>query len=168
MLVHAKDVVIVPGYGMAVAGASGDVAALATALRSAGARVRFAIHPVAGRMPGQLNVLLAESRVPYDWVFEMDEVNEDIASADVVLVVGANDTVNSSAVEDPESSLYGMPVIEVWRAKQAVVLKRTLGAGYAGAENPVFTKEGTLMLLGDAKSVCGALVAGVRERLGAE
>lgn len=140
MLAHAKDVVIVPGYGMAVAGASGDVAALAHALRSSGARVRFAIHPVAGRMPGQLNVLLAESRVPYDWVHEMEDVNPDMASADVALVVGANDTVNSAAVEDPDSSLYGMPVIEAWKAKQCVVLKRTLGAGYAGADNPVFTK----------------------------
>ncbi len=135
---------------------------LAQSLKAGGARVRFAIHPVAGRMPGQLNVLLAEAGLDYNDVIEMEEANEGMQDVDVVVVMGANDTVNSSAVEDPASPLAGMPVIEVWRARQVVVVKRTLAAGYAGAENPLFVKPGTAMLLGDAKAVAEALRDGVK------
>ena len=153
----AKDVVIVPGYGLAVANAQYAIAELCATLIKEGVKVRFGIHPVAGRMPGQLNVLLAEAGVPYDVVFEMDEINDDFGDVDIALVIGANDTVNSSAVEDPNSVIAGMPVLEVWKAKQCIVMKRTMGAGYAGADNPVFYKENTAMLLGDAKSMCDQL-----------
>ncbi|KAK9832503.1 hypothetical protein WJX81_002580 [Elliptochloris bilobata] len=166
-LTQARSVIIVPGYGLAVAGAQYDIAELVKVLRAKGIDVRFGIHPVAGRLPGQLNVLLAEAGVPYDIVQEMEEINPDFETCDVALVIGANDTVNSAALEDPNSSIAGMPVLEVWRAKQCIVLKRTLGVGYAGADNPVFYKPNTLMLLGDAKATCAALKAKAGEALGA-
>lgn len=166
LLTSAKKVLIVPGYGLAVAGAQNDVADITASLRAAGVDVQFGIHPVAGRMPGQLNVLLAEAHIPYDVVLEMEEVNPHMEEYDLALVIGANDTVNSDAVENPDSSLAGMPVIEVWKAKRVVVLKRTLGAGYAGAENPLFVKENVEMLLGDAKTVAQQLKAGVVARTG--
>ena len=150
-LKEAKEVIIVPGYGLAVAGGQYAVADITKTLREAGCNVRFGIHPVAGRMPGQLNVLLAEAGVPYDVVLEMEEINDDFPNTDITLVVGANDTVNSAAEEDPNSIIAGMPVLQVWNSKQVVVMKRSMGAGYAGAENPIFFKENTDMLLGDAK-----------------
>lgn len=197
-LKETKSVVIVPGYGLAVAkaqcavapfaqiaaqlqpdapeaatlAASGDcprrgrlppprrryaVAEIAAKLRAQGCDVRFAIHPVAGRMPGQLNVLLAEAGVPYDVVLEMEEINDDFPNTDITLVVGANDTINSAAEEDPNSIIAGMPVLQVWNSKQVVVMKRSMGAGYAGADNPVFFKDNTLMLLGDAKATLEAI-----------
>ena len=156
-LANAKNVIIVPGYGLAVAKAQYAVADMTRLLKSKGVNVRFGIHPVAGRMPGQLNVLLAEAHVPYDIVLEMDEINEDFSDTDVVLVIGANDTVNSAALDDPNSPIAGMPVLKVWESKQVVVMKRTLGVGYADVDNPVFFKPNTAMLLGDAKNVCDAL-----------
>eukprot|EP01084_Bolivina_argentea_P090154 162500_1 len=163
-LLHSKSVIIVPGYGMAVAKAQYPIKDIVEQLKSNGCNVRFGIHPVAGRMPGQMNVLLAEAGVPYDIVLEMDEINDDFPDTDVVLVLGANDTVNSAAEEDPNSQLAGMPVLKVWNSKHVVVMKRTLGVGYAAVENPVFYKENTDMLLGDAKSTCDALASGIRER----
>jgi len=151
ILREAKEVVIVPGYGLAVANGQYAIAEITKILREDGINVRFGIHPVAGRMPGQLNVLLAEAGVPYDYVLEMEEINDDFPATDVALVVGANDTVNSSAEDDPTSIIAGMPVLQVWKAKQVIVMKRSMGAGYAGAENPVFFKDNTDMLLGDAK-----------------
>eukprot|EP01025_Chloroclados_australasicus_P005088 TRINITY_DN1142_c0_g1_i2.p1 TRINITY_DN1142_c0_g1~~TRINITY_DN1142_c0_g1_i2.p1 ORF type:complete len:175 (-),score=31.83 TRINITY_DN1142_c0_g1_i2:408-932(-) len=162
----AKSVVIVPGYGLAVANAQYAIAELVSMLSKEGVNVRFGIHPVAGRMPGQLNVLLAEAGVPYDVVFEMDEINEDFPNVDVALVIGANDTVNSAAVEDPNSVIAGMPVLEVWKAKQCIVMKRTMGTGYAGADNPVFYKANTSMLLGDAKTMCDQLKAAIGAHYG--
>jgi len=159
LLKEATSVIIVPGYGLAVAKAQYAVAEIAKMLNDSGIKTRFAIHPVAGRMPGQLNVLLAEAGVPYDIVFEMDEINEEFPDTDVALVIGANDTVNSAAVEDPDSLIAGMPVIEVWKAKQSIFMKRTMGSGYAGAENPVFFKPNNAMLLGDAKKMCDAIRA---------
>lgn len=159
-LMSADSVVIVPGYGMAVAQAQHPVFELTQILRKAGVNVRFAIHPVAGRMPGHMNVLLAEARVPYDIVLEMDEINEDLKKTDAVLVIGANDIVNPSALEDPNSPIAGMPVLEVWNAGLVVVLKRSMATGYAGVENPLFFKENTRMLFGDAKeSIIGLLAA---------
>jgi NAD(P) transhydrogenase len=157
MLKEASSVIIVPGYGLAVAKAQYAVAEIAKLLNDSGVQTRFAVHPVAGRMPGQLNVLLAEAGVPYDIVEEMEEINPDLPETDVAIVIGANDTVNSGAQEDPNSAIAGMPVIEVWKAKQSVVLKRTMGVGYAGADNPVFYKPNNAMLLGDAKATCDAL-----------
>ena len=154
LLVNAKEVIIVPGYGMAVAQAQYSIAELTKKLRDNGVNVRFAIHPVAGRMPGQMNVLLAEVGIPYDIVLEMEEINEDFHKTDVVLIVGANDIVNSSALEDPDSPIAGMPVLEVWKAKQVIVNKRTMGTGYADIDNPLFFKENTMMLLGGGKDVC--------------
>ena len=159
MLRDAQRVVIAPGYGMAVAKAQYPVAELVAKLRGQGVDVRFAVHPVAGRLPGHMNVLLAEAKVPYDIVFEMDEINDDFAETDVVLVIGANDTVNPSALDDPSSPIAGMPVLEVWKAKQVVVFKRSMATGYAGVQNPLFFKENTDMLLGDAKASVEALVA---------
>jgi len=147
----AKDVIIVPGYGLAVANGQYAIAEITKELRQQGVNVRFGIHPVAGRMPGQLNVLLAEAGVPYDYVLEMEEINDDFEGTDLTLVVGANDTVNSAAEEDPTSVIAGMPVLQVWKSNQVIVMKRSMGAGYAGAENPVFFKDNTDMLLGDAK-----------------
>uniref|UniRef100_H2ZIS5 NAD(P) transhydrogenase, mitochondrial n=1 Tax=Ciona savignyi TaxID=51511 RepID=H2ZIS5_CIOSA len=152
-----KHNICLPGYGLCVAKAQYPVADMVNKLREAGKNVRFGIHPVAGRMPGQLNVLLAEAGVPYDVVLEMDEINEDFSDTDLVLVVGANDTVNSAAQEDPNSIIAGMPVLEVWKSKQVIVMKRSLGVGYAAVDNPVFYKPNTAMLLGDAKKTCDAL-----------
>ena len=157
-LVEAENIVIVPGYGLAVAQAQFAVADIAKKLKSFGKNVRFGIHPVAGRMPGQLNVLLAEAGVPYDMVFEMDEINDDFEETDVVLVIGASDTVSSAAEDDPSCSIYGMPVLRVWKAKEVFVLKRSIGStGYTGLENPILYNENTEVLLGDAHDSCEAL-----------
>jgi NAD(P) transhydrogenase subunit beta len=151
LLVGAKEVMIVPGYGMAVAQAQHTVFEITRVLREKGINVRFGIHPVAGRMPGHMNVLLAEARVPYDIVFEMDEVNDDFPNVDVSVVIGANDIVNPSAQEEPDSPIAGMPVLEVWKGATSIVLKRSMATGYAGVQNPLFFKENTRMLFGDAK-----------------
>jgi len=151
LLSNAHSVVITPGYGMAVAQAQYPVAELTAKLRAKGVTVRFGIHPVAGRMPGHMNVLLAEAKVPYDIVLEMDEINEDFPDTDVVLVIGANDTVNPAAYDDPSSPIAGMPVLEVWKAGEVVVFKRSMATGYAGVQNPLFFKENSSMLFGDAK-----------------
>ncbi|GAA3870797.1 Re/Si-specific NAD(P)(+) transhydrogenase subunit beta [Celeribacter arenosi] len=155
---EADSIVIVPGYGMAVAQAQGAVSELTSKLRARGKNVRFAIHPVAGRLPGHMNVLLAEAKVPYDIVLEMDEINEDFPSTDVVIVIGSNDIVNPAAQEDPNSPIAGMPVLEVWKAKQVFVSKRGQGTGYSGIENPLFYKENTRMFYGDAKDSMNALL----------
>jgi NAD(P) transhydrogenase len=160
-LKDAQTIVIVPGYGMAVAGASQAVAGMTELLTKAGKSVKFAVHPVAGRMPGQLNVLLAEAGVPYDVVFEMEEINEVLPETDVVMVIGANDTVNSGAEDDPNCAIAGMPVIQVWKSSHVVFMKRSMASGYAGVDNPVFYKENTDMLLGDARKTCEALKAGL-------
>ena len=152
LLKGAKSVVIVPGYGMAVAQAQHLIADITKKLRKRGTEVRFGIHPVAGRLPGHMNVLLAEARIPYDIVLEMDEINADFPVTDLVLVIGANDTVNPSAMEDPSSPIAGMPVLEVWNAKNVVVMKRSMASGYAGVANPLFYRENTRMLFGDAKA----------------
>jgi len=166
-LAESKSVMIVPGYGMAVARCQNSVAAIAKTLRDKDVEVRFGIHPVAGRMPGQMNVLLAEAGVPYDWVQEMDEVNPDMDNVDTCLIVGANDTTNSGAQEGgADHPLAGMPVIEVWRAKKVIFMKRTMGAGYADVENPVFYKENTDMLLGNATNTTEQIAAKVKELVG--
>ena len=152
LLKSASSVIITPGYGMAVAQAQYPVADLTRRLRDLGIEVRFGIHPVAGRLPGHMNVLLAEAKVPYDIVFEMDEINDDFAHTDVVLVIGANDTVNPSALDDPTSPIAGMPVLRVWEAANVIVFKRSMASGYAGVQNPLFFKENTQMLFGDAKA----------------
>jgi H+-translocating NAD(P) transhydrogenase subunit beta len=162
LLQQARSVIIVPGYGMAVAQAQHPIASLTKALRAEGINVRFGIHPVAGRLPGHMNVLLAEANVPYDIVLEMDEINDDFAETDVVLVVGANDTVNPSAIDDPHCAIAGMPVLEVWNAKQVIVLKRSLASGYAGVENPLFLRDNTRMLFGDAKANVETIVTQLR------
>ena len=161
LLKDAKEVVIVPGYGMAVAQAQYPVNEMTQKLRAAGVNVRFAIHPVAGRMPGHMNVLLAEAKVPYDIVMEMDEINEDFPHTDAVLVIGANDIVNPDAMENPDSPIAGMPVLEVWKARTVLVMKRSMATGYAGVENPLFFKENTRMLFGDAKASVEAILAGI-------
>jgi NAD(P) transhydrogenase subunit beta len=151
LLTSANSVIITPGYGMAVAQAQYPVAELTRELRAHGVDVRFGIHPVAGRLPGHMNVLLAEAKVPYDIVLEMDEINEDLADTDVVLVIGANDTVNPAAIDEPGSPIAGMPVLTVWEAKDVIVFKRSMATGYAGVQNPLFFKENTQMLFGDAR-----------------
>ena len=151
LLKNASSVIITPGYGMAVAQAQYPVADITAKLRERGVNVRFGIHPVAGRLPGHMNVLLAEAKVPYDVVLEMDEINDDFTDTDVVLVIGANDTVNPAAMEDPNSPIAGMPVLEVWKAQNVIVFKRSMAVGYAGVQNPLFFKENTQMLFGDAK-----------------
>ncbi len=154
MLKNSKSVIITPGYGMAVAQAQYPVHEITDKLRAQGIEVRFGIHPVAGRLPGHMNVLLAEAKVPYDIVLEMDEINDDFTETDTVLVIGANDTVNPAALEDPTSPIAGMPVLEVWNAQNVVVFKRSMNTGYAGVQNPLFFKENSSMLFGDAKDSC--------------
>ena len=159
LLKNSSSVIITPGYGMAVAQAQNAVAALTEKLKARGVEVRFAIHPVAGRLPGHMNVLLAEAKVPYDIVFEMDEINDDFENTDTVLVIGANDTVNPAAAEDPSSPIAGMPVLEVWKARNVVVFKRSMNPGYAGVQNPLFFKDNTSMCFGDAKKTVEDIVA---------
>src|SRR5215467_12491679 len=163
LLEGARSVIITPGYGMAVAQAQYPVADLTRRLRERGVEVRFGIHPVAGRLPGHMNVLLAEAKVPYDIVLEMDEINDDFPSTSVVLVIGANDTVNPAASEDPSSPIAGMPVLTVWNADHVIVFKRSMASGYAGVQNPLFFRENTQMLFGDAKDRVDAINAALSE-----
>jgi NAD(P) transhydrogenase subunit beta len=162
LLREAKSVIIVPGYGMAVAQAQHSVYEITKVLREKGVNVRFGIHPVAGRMPGHMNVLLAEAKVPYDIVFEMDELNEDFPDTDVAMVIGANDIVNPAAEDDPTSPIAGMPVLEVWKAKTSIVMKRSMASGYAGIDNPLFYKENNRMLFGDAKKMLDEVLAALK------
>jgi NAD(P) transhydrogenase subunit beta len=162
MLAYAKRVVIVPGYGLAVAQAQHDVRQLADLLESRGVDVSYAIHPVAGRMPGHMNVLLAEANVPYPQLKEMDEINPDFPQTDVALVIGANDVTNPAARNEPGSPIYGMPILDVDRAANVVVLKRSMNPGFAGIDNPLYTDPKTSMLFGDAKDSVGRLIAGVK------
>jgi NAD(P) transhydrogenase subunit beta len=155
---EADSVIIIPGYGMAVAQAQQSVSELVRKLRAQGKNVRFAIHPVAGRLPGHMNVLLAEAKVPYDIVMEMDEINDDFPTTDVAIVIGSNDLVNPAAQDDPNSPIAGMPVLECWKAKQVFVSKRGQGTGYSGIENPLFFKDNTRMFYGDAKASLDTLL----------
>ena len=161
-LEDADSIIIVPGYGMAVAQAQHPLREIVTLMRQQGKDVRFAIHPVAGRLPGHMNVLLAEANVPYDIVLEMDEINDDFPETDVVLVIGANDIVNPSALDDPSSPIAGMPVLHVWESGHCIVFKRGKGAGYAGVENPLFTRPKTRMLYGDAKKSVDAILEALK------
>ena len=162
MLREAKNVIIVPGYGMAVAQAQHTVYEITKVLREKGVNVRFGIHPVAGRMPGHMNVLLAEAKVPYDIVLEMDEINADFPDTDVAMVIGANDIVNPAAQDDPTSPIAGMPVLEVWKAKHSIVMKRSMASGYAGVDNPLFYKENNRMLFGDAKKMLDEVLTSLK------
>ncbi len=162
LLRNAKNVIIVPGYGMAVAQAQHAVYELTTHLREKGVNVRFGIHPVAGRMPGHMNVLLAEAKVPYDIVLEMDEINADFPDTDVAMVVGANDIVNPAAQEEPTSPIAGMPVLEVWKARTSIMMKRSMASGYAGVDNPLFYKENNRMLFGDAKKMLDEVLVALK------
>jgi NAD(P) transhydrogenase subunit beta len=164
LLGESKSVIIVPGYGMAVAQAQHSVFELTKTLRAKGVNVRFGIHPVAGRMPGHMNVLLAEAKVPYDIVLEMDELNADFPDTDVAMVIGANDIVNSAAQDDPSSPIAGMPVLEVWKAKTSIMMKRSMASGYAGIDNPLFYKENNRMLFGDAKKTLDEVVAALKAK----
>jgi NAD(P) transhydrogenase subunit beta len=162
MLQQARKVIIVPGYGLAVAQAQHSLAEVVKILKDGGTEVKFAIHPVAGRLPGHMNVLLAEANIPYDIVFEMDEVNNEFNGTDVSWVIGANDIVNPSAMDDPASPIAGMPVLHVWEARDTIVMKRSMASGYAGVDNPLFYKENTLMLFGDAKKVVDEILTSMR------
>ena len=165
LLLQARRVIIVPGYGMAVAQAQYPVYDVTKLLRDRNIDVRFAIHPVAGRLPGHMNVLLAEARVPYDIVIEMEEINHDFPETDVAIVIGANDIVNPGALDDPSSPIFGMPILEVWKAKACIVLKRGMASGYAGVENPLFYKDNTQMLFGDARKTVEAVLEGLRQEI---